>query len=226
MTSPIWLFFDLDETLYDETEFRISGHKAVSTWLDIHGILSREVSLTSLSTIVKDRGWAYGKIFDDLVRIHKLPESLVPTLVNVYRSHPPQINLYRDFVTFANSGRWEYTFGLITEGLGYIQRNKIKALGLSRWIDPSRWIITGELAPGSSKSQALPFTTAAILASGDGGRCVYVGDNPETDFDQPCRLGWVTLRLMRGMNSRKPGNAYIAETVKDFLSLEAVLRTL
>ena len=86
--------FDLDDTLYPESDFVHSGFAAVDTWLlTNHGAKGFEAQARALFA-----AGHRGRIFDQVLEIlpARLPAGLVPTLIEVYRSHRPQLQLFSD----------------------------------------------------------------------------------------------------------------------------------
>ena len=120
------LVFDLDDTLYLERDFACSGFTAVETHLnDKYG--NRVSHGTCWRLFVEG---ARGKIFDlalESFGIEATP-SLLDELVQVYRSHPPQIRLCPDACRFLASDRRRRA--IITDGPADMQRSKIAALGI------------------------------------------------------------------------------------------------
>ncbi|MET0659706.1 MAG: HAD family hydrolase [Steroidobacteraceae bacterium] len=187
--------FDLDDTLYPERDFVLSGFAAVDRWLranhDVEGFESQAQALFAKGQ--------RGRIFDQVLEIlpTRLPAELVPTLVEVYRSHQPQLRLFadaEDALTWIATTRLHSA--LITDGIGAVQRGKIEALGLCSRI--GRCIVTDELGGKQfwkPHQEAFRRIMAAYPGPTDG--YLYVADNPRKDFIAPHQLGWRTLRLRR-----------------------------
>ena len=133
------IVFDLDDTLYKEVSFVESGFNAVARYL---GNLSYADEMMS--------SWRRGKnAFEQLLSNHSLTSS-VEELLTIYRTHVPTIELETSVVAtleaLVENGE---ILGIITDGRYITQRNKIKALGLSRWIADDNIIISEEF--GSAK---------------------------------------------------------------------------
>lgn len=84
------------------------------------------------------------------------------------------------------------SIGLITDGRSLTQRNKIRALGLERFIPDKNIVISEEI--GSEKPEINNYTH--FIGMNSGHRYFYIGDNPQKDFITPNELGWTTIGLM------------------------------
>lgn len=136
------LVFDLDDTLYKEVSFVESGFKAVARHL---GNLSFADEMMS--------SWMNGKnAFEQLIGNHSLTSSVEEVLI-IYRTHVPTIELETSVVAtldaLVENGK---ILGILTDGRYITQLNKIKALGLTRWIAPENVIVSETF--GSSKPDA------------------------------------------------------------------------
>ena len=63
------ILFDLDDTLYNSSEFvEIARREAVNSMIDAGLNIEFEEAMDILNKIIKDKGSNYGKHFDDLVK--------------------------------------------------------------------------------------------------------------------------------------------------------------
>lgn len=181
--------FDLDDTLYSEKEYVRSGYKAVSDYL---------------GGGYEEKLWSYfeaGKpAIDELLKEIGRKEEKDKVLV-IYRSHKPDIHLYPGVSEMIDNLKAKgIKVGIITDGRPEGQRNKIEALGLT--VDDV--IITDELGgPQFRKPCDIAFRILATRWKLPFEEIVYVGDNPEKDFQAPQQLGmkWVYFRNGDGMYS-------------------------
>ena len=175
------IVFDLDDTLYKEVSFVESGFNAVARYL---GNLSYADEMMS--------SWRRGKnAFEQLLSNHSLTSS-VEELLTIYRTHVPTIELETSVVAtleaLVENGE---ILGIITDGRYITQRNKIKALGLSRWIADDNIIISEEF--GSAKPDIRNYRFFMSKYPGKPYTCI--GDNVAKDFVAPKSLGWQTICL-------------------------------
>lgn len=195
------IVFDLDDTLYLERDFANSGFAHLGVWVQAtHGVAGFEAACRALFEAGERRrvfdlacarlGWAGGA-------------ARVPEMIAAYRAHPPRIGLCPD------AARWLDThpgpFGLITDGPGQMQANKIAALGLDARI--AHRCVTDWLGPGRGKPHPAAF--ALMEEAGGRGRMVYVADNPAKDFVTPKARGWLTVQVTRpgGVHDPAPPDA-------------------
>ena len=166
------VIFDLDDTLYSEKEYVKSGYRAVSDYLGGE---------------YEEKLWSHfeaGKpAIDELLKeIGKEAEK--ETVLNIYRSHKPDIHLYDGVAEMIDELKNRgVKVGIITDGRPEGQKNKLEALGLN--LDDV--IITDDLGGVQFRKPCdIAFrimTTRWRLNPAD---VVYVGDNVAKDF-QACR---------------------------------------
>lgn len=182
--------FDLDDTLYKEIDFVESAYREIA-------VLEKRPDL-----LPQMMGWqknGENVFFHFNKAIGK--ETSISEYLKLYRSHYPTISLSEGVeVTLNELKHREITLGLITDGRSISQRNKIKALGLSRWFDNENIIISEETNFEKTEEPNFRF----FIKKYQGVEFTYVGDNPKKDFIVPNRLGWKTVMLKdNGRNIHK-----------------------
>ena len=169
------VIFDLDDTLYSEKEYVRSGYKAVSDYL---------------GGGYEENLWSYfeaGKLaIDELLRDLGREDEKAEVL-EVYRSHKPQIHLYLGVAEMIEVLKAKgIKVGIITDGRPKGQRNKLEALELK--VDDV--IITDELGGIQFRKPCdIAFRIMATRWRLNPADIVYVGDNPVKDFQAPQQLG-------------------------------------
>ncbi|MCC2981312.1 MULTISPECIES: HAD family hydrolase [unclassified Sphingomonas] len=187
------IVFDLDDTLYLEQDYVRSGIRAVGEWF------AKRTGITEFAETA-ERLWGAGRrqmLFDATLQDMGIANSqaMIHELVETYRNHPPVIALANDALDLLASGS-EYRFALITDGIASTQRQKIEALGLSRFgFDPI--IATGDLGIGFHKPHRRAFEAVMESHRIESSAIVYVADNPAKDFLAPKALGWRTIQIDR-----------------------------
>jgi putative hydrolase of the HAD superfamily len=176
--------FDLDDTLYPERDFVRSGFRAVAACIEREtgaDVFQRLIDLFEeqqpdpFAVVLAERGLSIDKA----------------TLVETYRLHQPVMTLSEEVARLLQDLRsGGCTLGILTDGRSITQRNKVRALGLDRWIDDI--LISEEF--GSAKPAERNYRHFERLFPGR--RFVYVGDNPAKDFIAPNRLGWQTVCVL------------------------------
>ena len=214
--SAVLFVLDLDDTLYLETDYVKSGFNAAGDWL------SSNRNLNGFA----ERAWQFfkqgnrGKIFDQALSELGIDDQLlIGQLVEVYRSHLPQISLMPDSKKFLKS-KGVGKCALITDGFSNAQWSKIEALELDKYF--SNIIVTGDWGEAFWKPHPRAFK--AIQGKLDPSQCTYIADNPLKDFQAPRELGWATsIRIRRNgalhYNIETPPDCIEINSLEDILTL-------
>ena len=190
-----WIF-DLDDTLYLERDYVLSGFRAVDNWaqssINISGFLPIAWDLF-LSGV---RGTTITRAFETLGRPLTVPETT--TAVNIYRSHEPDIKLCPDasdlLDRLSQSGD---RVGIITDGPAASQRAKLRALKLD--CRGYTTVITDDYGATWHKPNTLAFEHVQAKIGLEPRCFTYIADNPLKDFTAPRLLGWKTIRVVRSL---------------------------
>ncbi|MGA9977248.1 MAG: HAD hydrolase-like protein [Candidatus Sulfotelmatobacter sp.] len=180
------ILFDLDNTLYPEEEFVMSGFRAVANCLAARENLDAEKLHKRMLHILHTQGRE--RVFNTLLAELKLDSNIwLRTLLLVYRSHQPAINLFPGVAdALGTLKKRGVRLGLITDGTASVQRRKIAALDLERHMDVI--VCTDELGAGCAKPSTVPFEVALNLLGVAPNRAAYVADDVQKDFAGPNRL--------------------------------------
>jgi putative hydrolase of the HAD superfamily len=173
---------DLDDTLYKESAYQISGFREVCH--QIERIYGRSV-VADLGALLEQ---GEKDVLAGLCRAAGLHESVKQSLLWVYRLHFPKIEL--DVLTQRGVAELErrcQCLVILTDGRSITQRLKLKALGLENL----PVYISEEY--GDEKPSPNRFQT--IMQNLSASQYVYIADNPAKDFIAPNRLGWVTIGI-------------------------------
>lgn len=179
------IVFDLDDTLYSEKEYLMSGFSYIS-----HKIgKTKKTKEEKIKKLLTESYLSELNPFEELIKKFSLKYS-VDYLKKLYREHSPQISLSNSSKRLLDQLLIEnYNLGLLTDGRSIQQRNKIKSLKLDKYF---KFIIIseefGSLKP--SKKNYLFFSEIAFPKSNT---LFYVGDNIKKDFITPNKLGWITI---------------------------------
>lgn len=191
------IVFDLDDTLYSERQFAVSGFRACERWLEEKfGVGSVVEEMTRLL----DDG--HMRSLFELVmaaRVPGLSPRDVEDFIDIYRLHTPEITLYPDAERALDRFCAEGPIGLITDGQHEVQSAKVEALDIAHRF---HHIVYTSALGGRSFSKPHPLSyeqmEAALKRAGAGdGRFVYVGDNPAKDFLTPNHRGWLSIQVLR-----------------------------
>jgi len=189
------IIFDLDDTLYLERTFVESGFKAVAEYIEKKFKSKKKDFFKVLIDILDKEG--RGHIFDTALKKYDLyNKNLVDKLVEVYRSNKPNIKLYPGTKSLLSSLKRKYKLALITDGLGYVQRNKVKALEIEKFFDLI--IYTDEEGKDKSKPNLYSFRKVLKHFNISLKEAIYIGDDPHKDFIGAKKLGIKTIRVLQG----------------------------
>lgn len=178
-TQPIQgVIFDLDDTLYSEKQYVISGYKKIAEFL---GDKTAEGKLWNYFLEKKPAIDAYLAESGD--------EKLKADCLAIYRNQMPEIKLYDGVIELIKDMKSrDIKVGIITDGRVEGQKNKLKALGLDELIDDI--IITDELGGIQfRKPNDISFRIMQNRWRIPFEQMIYVGDNPDKDFQAPKQLG-------------------------------------
>ena len=174
--------FDLDDTLYSEMDYVLSGYRYLSKL--IKKLYSKNTYQSFLEAL--DRNEA--DIFAYVIAEHKLPESLKQHLILAYRYHPPNIQLHACALSILEQLKSKnIPVYLITDGRGITQRLKVTSLGIENFFESI--FISEEVGVG----KPAPDSFLTIQKAHPNQSIVYVADNPKKDFIAPNQLGWFTI---------------------------------
>lgn len=188
------VIFDLDDTLFPERAYAVSGFAAVAaTFTNIWGDPARALADMQRLYDTPDRH----RVFNALLTERGLPEerTLIDQMIATYRNHAPVLSLYDDAEETITLLHGRVRLGLITDGPAVMQRAKVRALRLAERFD--EMIVTDELGPGMGKPHPLAFETIAKNLGVPHSACTYVADNAGKDFVAPNELGWSTIQIVR-----------------------------
>lgn len=186
--------FDLDDTLYLERDYVLSGFQAIARMVSAVADVSEQSVRTSLARFF-DSG-VRGNTFDRLMMEYpELPRHFsVADLVTAYRTHSPDIRMIPGAEELLQALRDSGTkLALISDGFHSAQQLKFEGLGLSRFVEVP--LFTDAWGREYWKPHPRSFRALMDLWPFEPGEFVYVADNPAKDFVAPNALGWHTIRL-------------------------------
>lgn len=209
------VIFDLDDTLYLERDYVKSGFQAVADYLGDSDAI--------------DELWGHflaGKpAIDEYTSAHACIE-LKDGMLLAYRCHKPRIRLADEAQsTIQELKARGFRLGIITDGRPEGQRAKLDALGLWDLVDDV--IITDELGGMQFRKPCdIAFRIIQRRWRIPFEELVYVGDNPEKDFDAPLRLGMGIYHVKQcmGICRRAVPSRMIDAAVISVESIESILR--
>lgn len=187
--------FDLDDTLYLEREYVLSGFQHVARRIaEKTGFIAEELLFETLKETYAQgiRGRNFNILFE------KWPEIgcylSIADLVLDYRSHFPEIRFQSGIGDLLSDLRDSgILIGLISDGPFIAQSQKVKALRLDMKMDEI--VLTDSWGKGFWKPSQSAFVYLEEKWDLPPSEMVYIGDNPNKDFLPGKQRGWMTIRL-------------------------------
>jgi len=196
---PKAVFFDLDDTLYDQLEpFRAA--------LEAFGGAVGGIAADELYRRFRRHSEALwepyraGRMTLERMRVERIRRALADCGIEaeeadcerfqaMYQEGQYRIRLRPGaefcLAELASAG---FLLGVVTNGPGPHQARKLEALGIGRYIPRERWFISGEI--GAAKPDPALFAHVNRATGTRPERCALVGDSPENDVGGAARAGW------------------------------------
>lgn len=222
------IIFDLDDTLYPERSYALSGFAAVAGWAERQFGVPQGEAFDDLRRMFEDG--VRGNTFNRWLEKRSLPvETWIPEMVRQYRDHLPKLEPFPDTRPVLEALRPLYRLGLITQGYAPGQQRKLEALRLVEYFEPI--VIMGEDRREDWKPSRRPFEQALAALQLEGPQGAYIGDNPVKDFYGARQLGMTTIWVRRAKGEhagKQPPTPQHAPEIElaDLAALPGVLETL
>ena len=191
---PGVVIFDLDDTLYPESDFVRSAFRAVAqqVWndfsIDIEPLLRHRFTNGQ-------RGDLMTSVLLGL-KVRLPSEYVTNILVPCYRQHAPSICPFVESIPVLSELKSRgHKLGLLTDGWAQVQRNKISALNIESYFDEI--IVTDEIGKHAWKPSIIGFERMLERLSSEAAHAIYIADNPAKDFFGPKQLGMETVQIRR-----------------------------
>ncbi len=190
------VIFDLDDTLYDEIDYCRSGFRAVSRVLAT--LSNLPCTAEAFACLWKqftagNRTATFNAALDELGIAYD--DALITQLVEVYRSHRPELTLPPDSRLTLDTLKRTHRLALLTDGYLPAQRLKVLALGIEPYFEAI--VYTEELGRACWKPSPIGFEALIERLDVTPDQMVYVGDNETKDFIAPNALGMLTVQVLR-----------------------------
>lgn len=192
---PKAVVFDMDDTLFLERDYVLSGFRHIAGRVAESARSSPE-EIFAFLTATAEKKEHRGRVLDILVESNPslgLAWS-ASQLIEEYRSHIPKIGLFRGAAAMLSELRRAGAhLAIITDGASQSQHRKAEALGLDGRVD--LLLVTDDRGIEYRKPDPYAFRKVSETFGCGPEACVYVGDNPAKDFLAPRELGWKTIRI-------------------------------
>ena len=216
------VLIDMDDTLYDERSYVLSGFQVVAEAIATrHPGVDAEMLLADMT--VELDAYGRGRVFDEaLARAGLTPTpSLVAELVGLYREHRPRIALWPGVSeALAEIGAHCRT-AIVTDGLAQMQRRKVEALGLAARVDEVLYCWEHDAAKPAPDCYAEALRRLGARPD----EAVVVGDRPDHDMAAARAIGCRSIRVLTGRFAQAGDAGFPADaTAADFTGVPAILR--
>lgn len=227
------LVFDLDDTLFPEWQYVLSGFRAVDQHLSRSTasapVLIPPSAFYNAAKSLFDAG-SRGNIFDLALKQLNLStlaadKNFIADLVRIYREHKPTLTLHAD-------ARWAIDYfrarghilALLSDGYLIAQQNKLAALKIARHF--AAVVFSDALGRDAWKPSPLPYQKIMSEIPGLAADFTYIADNPKKDFITPRKLGWSTIHIDRPDGTyhsiEVPSEYHADKTISDLKSLNVL----
>jgi putative hydrolase of the HAD superfamily len=197
------LVFDLDDTLYLERDFVMSGYQAVAKYLADSNICEFQSAFSCMAHAFATQGRQ--TVFTALAERFPKTSTMLADLIEVYRQHSPAIGLFPGYLQLLQEFTRRYRLGIITDGLPAVQKRKVQALGLDGIMDKIIYTWTY----GADKEKPHPYSFSLMLESlqAKPDSALFIGDNPDKDCKGAHQAGMKCIQVQHPMvNGIRPGS--------------------
>jgi len=192
------IVFDIDDTLYSEYDYVVSGFRAVHNYLSsIYGnkdYFNKFLYAFNQGT----RQNIFNLVLND--QNIQFDVSVINKLVGIYRAHTPKISLKKDITVLleriSTDGK---ILAVISDGYLQSQQKKIEALKLCKYFNEI--YLTDELGREYWKPNTYYFEKCQSDFEKKPENIVYLGDNWGKDFLPANKLGWFTIGIKSDHNT-------------------------
>lgn len=186
------IIFDLDDTLYRERRWLLSGFSVVARELAGRWGRERDELFRVLAQALRrgNRRHALQRLCGHCDE----STSVIPEMVALIRAHEPRIALSPVVSAMVTQLRRHVRVGVLTNGIPDVQRRKVSALGVDSLVD----VVTYAAEHGGGKPNALAFEAVADRLGVEPRHAMFVGDDPVADIAGARALGMRTVRVNTG----------------------------
>ncbi len=219
--------FDVDDTLYDQIQpFAKAYHAMFSKAIDMYALFkssrkySDEVFVASLQ----------GEISMEDMYVYRISRSLEDFGITISRQEALEFQrryvegqqniqmskTIKELLTLCSSPRKSESepviLGVITNGEGKHQQDKINTLGVQRWIPDAHILISGNLK--MHKPDTAIFRQAELLLHLDKKNTWFIGDSFRNDIVGAKKAGWHAVWFNRRKETPSDNTVFPDYTVK------------
>ena len=190
------IIIDLDDTLFCEQSYVMSGFRAVAESIaERNGVSADDVFNQTIYQFSR-----YGRTgaFNRTLSYFGFNKPEIGDLVRIYREHSPDIQLYWKAAEGLELLRKKFKLVIVTDGLASVQRKKIEALDLESMVDKVVYCMDYN-APKPSPTSYRALANDMNIDLQD---AVIVGDDPYCDMQAAAQLQIPSYRILGGKYMR------------------------
>lgn len=192
------LLFDLDDTLYPQRRFLMSGFAAVARHVEKEWGVDPARAFALMAAAYKSGDREHE--LDRLVEQCDWPIS-VASLVTVIRDHQPSLRLHSSVVRVLRELHPSWKLAIVTNGVPAIQARKVAALGLDQLVDTV--VYARQHGSGVGKPEPDPFREALRRLGVSARRAVFVGDEEIADMFGATECGMHAIQTLQWKRPRR-----------------------
>ena len=142
MSRVCAVIFDLDNVLYDESDYFYAAFRKIAAYLSERCSIPQEKIYDKLVSDFKSKSSLYPRLFNDLIADCGLDQRMIAEILALFSSVKPDLQLFsgsEDLLLALK--RQDIKLGLVTNGNVCTQKNKVRdytASGLSPGAKPGR----------------------------------------------------------------------------------------
>ena len=215
------IIFDLDDTLYAEADYIVSGYRTVCSILAERGFNVTVDEMFSLFRASRNH------VFDRAALQFTFPREWVAELIEAYRSHAPILVLESQIQSVLMLLRQSYKIGILTDGWKNVQQKKIDALKIHQYCDAV--IVADEFGYDYWKPNPAIFRICCERLEVSTMETLVVGDNPARDMAGARAAGMaisirrqvIARRMLKSLRWRSCPQYFACSTSAMLLRMEA-----
>ncbi len=224
-----WIFFDLDDTLFDFSSASLISLRKL--WDENDEIRSRFDSADAFIDeyhIHNKRMWQLhesGQITADFLKPERFRLTIAPEredeeTVRAMRAMNDRYLWHLGECDAPMEGAKElldelskkYLIGVLTNGFTEVQYRKLRSTGLDRYIQ--RMVISDEIGIQKPASRLFRYAEQETGAKAD--ECIMIGDNPDNDIQGALNAGWKAIYFdWKGKSFTSDSHLYLG-SIKSF----------
>lgn len=204
-----WVFFDLDDTLFD---FRANSDSALLKLYKTDEYISqlypdfqRYVDVYHAANLRLWEAYHHGRITAGVLRRERFQALFrgagVPPDADLAESWDKRYldilsdesRLVPGALDILERAREHYLIGILSNGFREVQYKKLRTTGLWRYVQ--RMVVSDEI--GVNKPDARLFRFAELAVGARPGECLMIGDNPDADIKGAIDAGWRAIYFNR-----------------------------